>query len=220
MPLTASCPCFGGSADYEKLPLRRRDPPSNASRADSLIPEDLIRSPGGTVYRLYPQRWLQLFLYCLLAVGNGLGFIAFSPIATSVLRIYKIENVRFLGSNLVDWCSFMFYVVYFLSAPFIGPMLQRLGLRGSMVYTAVAIGVGGVLRLSVFPQSFWFLFASSAVLSFSTPPLLSASTQLASVWFGEKERGTATAIAVARCVWGCGVCVVCGVCVLGTGVVV
>ena len=171
-----------------------------STASDRLLPENLVRSPGGTVYVLYPRRWFILFLFCLLQVANGIGFIALSPIADVVLRYYGIGDVTVLGANLVDWCSQVFYVVYFGLSPFIMCLLRKAGLRGAAILAALSLGIGGALRLAArhpTQESFYFLFASSVVLAFSTPFLLSATTQLASVWFGEKERGTATAIAVA-----------------------
>ena len=46
---------------------------------------------------LYKKRWLMLFLFSTLSASNGINWLSYAPIATTVIREYQVSISAQLG---------------------------------------------------------------------------------------------------------------------------
>ena len=155
----------------------------------------VVTSPGGSAYRVYPQRWRMIVIFGALCGTNGFVFMAPGAVATPAIAYY-----RGLSSTIFDVAPALFFIFFIPLAPLLGVVLARRGgLRRALLIAAVSLGVGGSIPLLARAPTrggFAWWLAGSAVCSVSTPFLLGATTQVAQAWFPDTERSTAVGVAV------------------------
>jgi hypothetical protein len=145
---------------------------------------------------LYHARWLMLALYSLVSGMNALVWISLSSISTIAQDYYGVSD------GVVNLLPVSFYVVY---VPLVAPamaLLEQRGLRPTLLCAASFLVLGCALRafLGGDPTPFSFnagMLAGTVCVSVSTPFIFACTTALGGAWFGVRERGTATAVAVA-----------------------
>jgi MFS family permease len=139
---------------------------------------------------LYPARWLSLTQFCLLNGGNAMQWVSFSIVLDQSKAFFDMTTAE------INWLVIIYEVIFAMLAPFIMYLFDRYGLRGGLRIGSVFNTIGVVLRfvavlwgrnfaLVMVSQCF---FSVTMVFAFPAPPILAAR------WFGERERGFATAI--------------------------
>lgn len=91
--------------------------------------------------------------------------------------------------------NFVFFIVYvpgnFLSIA----VLNKWGLKVSIVCGAVFLLMGSWIRLFImFSDNFVPYFVGSIIAAIGQPFLMNIPSKIASTWFGDKERAIATAV--------------------------
>ena len=95
-----------------------------------------------TTIRSYRRRWLVLVLLCANILLLNLNWVFFSPISDVVMCYYRTST---FWANAVSMCYMFAYVIL------VGPvawLLQRVGLRVSMVIATAAIAVGAWIKFA------------------------------------------------------------------------
>ncbi|KAJ1360242.1 hypothetical protein KIN20_019168 [Parelaphostrongylus tenuis] len=130
-------------------------------------------------------------MFILLSASNGAQWIIYSVIAQIVADFY---NVSF---SAVDWTSMIYmatYIVLFIPAAY---LLDRYGLRMSILMGATGNAVGAWIRMfSAYPGGFWITFIGQTIVGASQMFTLGIPPRLAAVWFGPDEVSTACAAGV------------------------
>jgi MFS family permease len=140
---------------------------------------------------LYKYRWVVLFAYFLTSTATG---AVQGSLSENRAIIDKIEPG--MDKADLDWCKYSDLVMYlpmnFLSIY----IIENMGLRKCVILGSLIMIVGSVMRfMSVFASGWWWFFGHIVCMS-SQAYLKNPVTKLASNWFGDKERGTATAIGI------------------------
>lgn len=96
----------------------------------------------------------------------------------------------------LDWCKYSDLVMY-LPMNFASIwLIENHGLKKCVIVGSVIMIIGSVMRfMSTFSSGWWWFFGHIVCMS-SQAYLKNPVTKLASNWFGDKERGMATAIGI------------------------
>ncbi|XP_067338160.1 heme transporter FLVCR2 isoform X2 [Channa argus] len=141
--------------------------------------------------RLYPLRWLMLFLFSIVSASNASMWFQYGNISNIFMRFYSIDSVA------IDWLSMIYPLTYIsLILPVLW-LLDNRGIRDVVLIGSAFNCVGTWIKTSsAHPSMFPLTFVGQFVCSVATVFILGIPSHLASVWFGEKEASTACSIGV------------------------
>jgi FLVCR family MFS transporter 7 len=154
--------------------------------------QPLILNQGGQ-YKLYPQRWLMLLMVVLTTMSNVMMWVSFSPIEDLAGKYYDVS------STVMDLLSTTFLINFVLLSFPTSWLINKKGLRYSLVIGAFLNMLGGVIRavgdfMEDSESRFGILFLGQFIAAAAQPVILSCPTVLAAQWFGENERAIANMI--------------------------
>ncbi|XP_057289612.1 feline leukemia virus subgroup C receptor-related protein 2-like [Hydractinia symbiolongicarpus] len=148
------------------------------------------KSKENNKFRLYKRRWIVLAVFSLISMTNEVIWISLSSI-TSIVKAYY--NVSYVAVNMLSMIYMIFYVFVIVSAY----LLDKQGLKFTIVIGGALNGIGSCLRLiGASRDGFVYAFLGNASAALAQCFILFVPPTLAAVWFGEKERATASAIGV------------------------
>jgi len=147
-------------------------------------------SPQLPVVRLYHYRWFQLFMFSLLSFSNAWIWISLAPVATLVQKFYGIE------SFLVNLLSTIYMFVFIPGNPVCGVILERFGLRVTLLAGASLNMLGSWIRVAGSNQHNYYavLFVGQCLCAAAQCFILHIPPLLAAFWFSPSERSLATSI--------------------------
>jgi len=122
----------------------------------------------------------------LLYVCFGLVLNCLAPIVNDVVDDLDISLSR-MGSVLGSW-----QFIYLFSAIPLGVLIDRIGLRRSLLIASVIIAASIVLR--GISTSYLTLWLAVAIFGFGGPLISIGAPKLIGHWFGARERGLAMGI--------------------------
>lgn len=131
-------------------------------------------------------RWMMLAGVWLLYCCFGLTVAAIAPLVNTITEELNI-SLSAMGIILGAWP-----LVYIAAAIPAGALLDRYGLRRALFAAALLIALSGLLRALAFDAL--SLFFAVAVFGFGGPLISTGAPKLISLWFDEKDRGTAMGI--------------------------
>ncbi|XP_078580378.1 solute carrier family 49 member 4 homolog [Branchiostoma floridae x Branchiostoma japonicum] len=143
-------------------------------------------------WRVYRRRWYILLLFSLVCFDQSVVLNTWAPISDSAKLVFGWTDGDI--SLLSNWGS-----ITFVSLALVGPwVIQTLGLRLTMIGTAVLVLAGSGLRCITTrtPAATWlihtgqFLDGLAGIITMAAPPVVS------SVWFPPEQRTLATGINV------------------------
>jgi CP family cyanate transporter-like MFS transporter len=148
---------------------------------------NLLRgNPGDVPPHQQQYRWLILALLWLLYFSFGVVTRSPSPLVTPIIRDLQMSYGQ-MGFVLGSWQ--MTYIVFAITA---GVIMDRWGIRRSIFFGALVIGLSAVLR-SASSGFLSFLFFV-ALFGVGGPMISIGCPKTISTWFQGKERGTAIGI--------------------------
>ncbi len=133
-----------------------------------------------------PYRWLLLLLLWLLYFSFGVVIRSPSPLVTPIIRDLQMTYSQ-MGFVLGSWQ--MTYIVFAIAA---GIIMDRWGIRRSILFGALVIGLSALLRASA-GGFFSFLFFV-ALFGVGGPMISIGCPKAIATWFKGQERGTAIGI--------------------------
>lgn len=131
-------------------------------------------------------RWVMLALLWLLYVAFGLIQRSLAPLVTPILADLQLSFTQ-MGFILGSW-QFTYIVV----AIFAGTLIDRWGIRKSLLAGAIALGLSSVLRY--FAHDFGTLLFAVAIAGVGGPMVSIGCPKAISLWFEGRSRGTAVGI--------------------------
>jgi CP family cyanate transporter-like MFS transporter len=143
-------------------------------------------NPGDVPPHQQQYRWLILALLWLLYFSFGVVTRSPSPLVTPIIRDLQMSYGQ-MGFVLGSWQ--MTYIVFAITA---GVIMDRWGIRRSIFFGALVIGLSAVLR-SASSGFLSFLFFV-ALFGVGGPMISIGCPKTISTWFQGKERGTAIGI--------------------------
>eukprot|EP00347_Sterkiella_histriomuscorum_P019206 403342532 len=145
-------------------------------------------SKGNPKLILYKRRWIVLTSFSLALVALGQGMATCVTIAPLLMTFYKLTTFEANLANLL-------YLIMYVPFNFVQIIIQKqYGLRVSVIIGAIVTVVGSWLRLFIGITDFYMLLVGASIAAMGQPFLMNNPSKVASNWFGDKERGIATAI--------------------------
>ena len=142
--------------------------------------------------KLSKRRWLVLISLALCNSTNAFLWISISSISSIIHKNYNV------GYLTIYWSSMIFLVFQALLSIPMSFLVNRIGLKTALVISTAFNALGGALQYvgsyETSPDSFLILFCGrifpsvAIAIQYPLPPKLSA------IWFGAKERATATSV--------------------------
>ncbi len=142
-------------------------------------------SDGGPLHQ-QPYRWLILLLLWLLYFSFGVVTRSPSPLVTPIIRDLQMSYSQ-MGMVLGSWQ--MTYIVFAIAA---GMIMDRWGIKRSIFFGALVIGLSAVLRAS--STGFYSLLFFVALFGIGGPMISIGCPKTIAALFKGKERGTAIGI--------------------------
>jgi MFS family permease len=91
-------------------------------------------------------------------------------------------------------CNFIFYIMYVPSNFVSISILNRFGLKASIITGVLFLLVGSWIRMFImFSGNFIPYYIGTIIAAVGQPFLMNIPSKIASIWFGDKERAIATA---------------------------
>ncbi|MFC1912830.1 CynX/NimT family MFS transporter [Chloroflexota bacterium] len=154
------------------------------SRADLIAGVPLLRDREVLHKRSY--RWVILALLWLLYAAFGLIFRAMPPLVTPILEELHLSYAQ-MGLILGSWA-----LTYILVAIIAGAIIDRWGVRRSILVGTLIIGLSAALRY--FPNGFNTMLMAVALFGVGGPMISIGGPKSIAMWFQGKSRSTAIGI--------------------------
>ena len=135
-----------------------------------------------------PIRWLMLAGVWLIYFCFGLTVTSLAPLVRPVTQDLGMSYAE-MGSVLGAW-----QLVYIVTALPCGALVDRFGLRRSLLLCSLVMGFSFILR--AYAVDHLTLFLSVALFGFGGPLVSIGAPKLISLWFAGRERGLAMGIYV------------------------
>lgn len=155
-------------------------------------------------YKQYGKRWQMLGIIVFANVVIQTMFITFAPIATAAARFYRVDVTA------INWLA-VIWPALFLPATYASAWAyHRFGLRKTMAGAGVMLALGAGVRVisvaiplkvdetsdepSKNAGAYILVLVGTFLMASVQPIVFSSTTQVASAWFSEKQRGTANTL--------------------------
>lgn len=166
------------------------------------INDETLSINQSTVFRVYPQRFWILFLYSFLTFNQCMFWLTFSPIASSTMDFYHVDEATV--DLLLNWGP----IIFLPTLPLVYLILNsHRGLRKCLLIFASVSFFATSFRLlplwivsssdSNFHETALPILHFSQILIAATGPFaMAVASQLSCLWFPLNERTRATTVAV------------------------
>ena len=131
-------------------------------------------------------RWLLLLGVWLIYFSFGLLMTSMAPLVSPIMKDINISSTQ-MGSILGAWP----FVYIFMAIP-CGALIDRIGLRWSLLLASLIMASSGLLR-SISLDYYMFIFAV-AIFGIGGPLISIGAPKLIAQWFDNKDRGFAMGI--------------------------
>ncbi|RWS03545.1 feline leukemia virus subgroup C receptor-related protein 2-like protein [Dinothrombium tinctorium] len=134
------------------------------------------------VYKVYSRRYFILVLYCFSIVLVGFQQLQYTSIANVIVKYYNVNPVA------VNWTNLSQNVCTVLFSYHIGKLIEKIGLRKSMILFALLSTFGAAIKCFTFARNkFWLMMVGQLILSLFFTPTYSLCPLLGALWFKPKE---------------------------------
>ncbi|XP_041975281.1 uncharacterized MFS-type transporter C09D4.1 isoform X2 [Aricia agestis] len=163
----------------------------SGSVMDGVVEKGMDSPKKAVEYKVFPIRWLVLFIFVLYSASNAMQWIQYSIIQDAIVKYYGVASIT------VYWTSMIYMVMYI---PLIFPgsfLLDKKGLRVTTIIGSFGTCLGAWLKVFSVPQDrFWLGFTGQTVVAISQVFVLNVPPRLAAVWFGADQVSSACSIGV------------------------
>ncbi|CAG8484823.1 11692_t:CDS:2 [Paraglomus brasilianum] len=153
----------------------------------------VVQSSPNPAYKLHPHRWYGLTLLFFLNLTNNIYWLTFAPVTELSANYLAVSDtaVTLLGT--------IFLIVFVVVSPLVGFMLDKWGLRKSLLFGAFLSALGGWIRYSgIFVSAvkgrYAIITIGQIVCAVSNCIFLTAPTNFAMTWFSDDGRTTANMV--------------------------
>ncbi|KAI7900437.1 major facilitator superfamily domain-containing protein [Cokeromyces recurvatus] len=138
--------------------------------------------------KTYPQAWLALLILVLLRTAISVFQFTFSVVPSLTGELFHVSLTG------VNWLANVQGLMYIFMSFFTGWIFQTLGVKRSLILSALLNASGCAIRsigVKMSPPSFIVIMLGQIVGSASAPLALNIMTTFAATWFTENKRATA-----------------------------
>lgn len=168
--------------------------PSNLEVLDPVAGSDrslLHRSDSAqTTYRVYKRRFFGLSQLVLLNIIVSWDWLSFSPVSATSAEYFDISETA------INWLSTSFLFSFCVASPFTIYTIHKAGPKAAIIAASCLLLVGNWTRYAgTRAGNFGAVMFGQILVGLAQPFVLSAPTRYSDVWFSEKGRVSATAVA-------------------------
>jgi len=138
--------------------------------------------------KVYPYRWVVLFVFAILNIVIQIHWVTFAPITGMAVEYYSVTPLQ------IGMLSMIFMFVYVLMSIPASYIIDSYGIRKGIGLGAVLIGIFGLLK-GFYAESYAMVCVAQFGLAVAQPFVLNSYTKLGARWFPIDERATAAGIA-------------------------
>ena len=143
-----------------------------------------------TKHRVYKRRFLGLLQLVLLNIIASWDWLSFSPVSKASAEYFSTSETA------INWLSTSFLFSFCLTSPFTIYVLDRAGPKGATIVASCFVLVGNWVRYGgTRGGNFGAVIFGHMLIGLAQPFVLSAPTRYSEIWFSEKGRVSATAVA-------------------------
>ncbi len=143
-----------------------------------------------TTYRVYKRRFFGLSQLVLLNIIVSWDWLSFSPVSKTSAEYFKTSETA------INWLSTSYLFSFCVAAPFTIYTLNTAGPKAATIVASCLLLVGNWVRYGgTRAGNFGAVMLGQILIGLAQPFTLSAPTKYSDVWFSEKGRVSATAIA-------------------------
>ena len=200
MPTPPKRPITTTTASYTDDP--RESSSSGSATSHELLPttshtplNDAYHAPHPIQYRVYKRRFLGLLELIALNIAISWCWLTYAPVSTTSAQFFDVSV------SAVNWLSTTFLFAFAVATPATIYVLNKYGPKAAIVVAATLTLVGSWVRYAGVRGSvsgegkFGVVMFGQILVGFAQPFVLSAPTRYSDVWFSEKGRIAATAVA-------------------------
>lgn len=131
-----------------------------------------------------------MVLLCFGMAQAAVGMVSGTCAVTSTV-IKEVYGLTLFQANLANFCYYIMYVPgNFMSIA----ILNRYGMKVTIVCGTLFILIGAWIRCFIIFTSFMPFYVGSFIAALGQPFLMNLPSKVASNWFGDKERATASSL--------------------------
>ncbi|PLB35131.1 putative cell surface receptor/MFS transporter (FLVCR) [Aspergillus candidus] len=148
--------------------------------------------PTGPVYRVYKRRFLGLAQLVLLNIVVSWDWLTFSAISTTAAEHFGVSE------SAVNWMSTGYLFAFCVASPVVIFTLNKGGPKPAIIITSTLLLAGNWIRYAGTRARggiFGVAMFGQILIGLSQPFCLSAPTHYSDIWFSNKGRTSATALA-------------------------
>lgn len=143
-----------------------------------------------TTYRVYKRRFFGLAQLVLLNIIVSWDWLSFSPVSKTSAEYFETSETA------INWLSTSFLFSFCVASPFTIYALNKAGPRGAIIVASCLILGGNWARYGgTRGGEFGAVMFGQILIGLAQPFVLSAPTRYSDVWFSDKGRVSATAVA-------------------------
>ncbi|XP_053379959.1 solute carrier family 49 member A3-like [Mercenaria mercenaria] len=145
-------------------------------------------------YKVYPSRWIMLFIASSLNLSTSMNWITFAAAADTSVEFYNISTLQL---NILSMCFVLVTIPVGLTAAWV---TDTFGLRATFMIAAWSNGVGSLLRnvsaMDIVPLSskYSVVLIGQILIACGEKFVMMIPTKLAALWFPENRRALANMI--------------------------
>ncbi|KAL4932233.1 putative cell surface receptor/MFS transporter (FLVCR) [Aspergillus undulatus] len=148
--------------------------------------------PSGPGYRVYKRRFWGLAQLVLLNIIVSWDWLTFSAVSTTAAKYYNISE------SAINWLSTGYLFAFCVSSPVVIFTLNKGGPRPAIIVTSSLLLVGNWIRYAgakAYGGIFGLTMFGQILIGLAQPFCLSAPTRYSDLWFSDRGRTSATAVA-------------------------
>ncbi|BDD58394.1 hypothetical protein MAP00_003676 [Monascus purpureus] len=164
----------------------------DSRRASSLQDEEMHTAASQTGYRVYKRRFWGLAQLVLLNIIVSWDWLTFSAISTTTAEYFRVSE------SAVNWMSTAYLFAFCLASPLVILTLNKGGPRPAIITTSILVLVGNWIRYAGTKANggmFGLAMFGQILIGLAQPFCLSAPTRYSDLWFSDRGRISATALA-------------------------
>lgn len=186
------------TAQYTDMPSGQGQSSLQSSESDTVDRDCLISTTEqahvATPYRTYRRRWFGLLQLTLLNIIVSWDWLTYAPVSTTASQFFDVRV------STINWLSTAFLFAFVVATPATIYILNRGGPKpaiataGALIFFGNWIRYGGA-RAANSQVGFGLTMFGQILTGLAQPFVLSAPTRYSDMWFQEKGRIGATALA-------------------------
>ncbi|KAL3479109.1 major facilitator superfamily domain-containing protein [Aspergillus californicus] len=148
--------------------------------------------PSGPVYKVYKRRFWGLAQLVLLNIVVSWDWLTFSAISTTAAEYYNVSE------SAINWLSTGYLFAFCVASPLVIYTLNKGGPKPAIIITSSLLLAGNWIRYAgarAKEGMFGVTMFGQILIGLAQPFCLSAPTRYSDLWFSDRGRTSATAVA-------------------------